>query len=102
MQSPMRASVQAVDTPLTAAPDHDDDHDHDHDQARAIGDLGATRVMDGFDRIQGQRIVLGPDHAQCTVFGRRHRHTIERQVPLSVALGLARRGVATVVRVGEA
>lgn len=93
VQSTMRASVQTVDTPPTFAPDRD--------PGGAIDHVGAARVVASFQRIQGQRIVLGADDARCTVFGRRHRRTVEHPVPLSVALGLARRGVATVVRVSE-
>lgn len=62
---------------------------------------GAAGVP-GLGRITGQRIVLGADGAECTVFGRRHRRPVEQRVPLSVAAELARRGVATVVRVVEA
>ena len=52
----------------------------------------------GFQRITGQRIVLGGAGAQCTVFGRLHRSDVEQQVTLAVALELARDGVPTVVR----
>lgn len=61
-----------------------------------------TTALPDLHRITGQRIVLGSDRAECTVFGRRHRRPVEQQVPLSVAMDLARRGVHTVVRVAEA
>lgn len=56
----------------------------------------------GFERITGQRIVLdAAGRAECTVFGRRHRRPVERQVSLGVAADLARKGVRTVVRTPE-
>lgn len=61
-----------------------------------------TTALPDLHRITGQRIVLGTDRAECTVFGRRHRRPVEQRVPLAVAVELARRGVSTVVRVAEA
>ena len=58
-------------------------------------------MLRGFQRITGQRIVLGgagAGRAECTVFGRLHRRHVEQQVTLAVALDLARDGVPTVVR----
>lgn len=95
----MRGSVQTVDTSLPAAALDGASLDSALVDATPVDEAGADRVMAGFHRISGQRIVLGADQATCTVFGRRHRTTVERLVPLSVALGLARRGVNTVVRV---
>lgn len=91
MHGVMRGSVQTVDTLLPATSFED----------APVDEKGAARVMASFDRVAGQRIVLGTGDTTCTVFGRRHRRTVERLVPLSVALGLARRGVNTVVRVSE-
>ena len=59
---------------------------------------GRRATHHGFQRIRGQRIVLGGAGAQCTVFGRLHRRDVEQQVTLAVALELARDGVPTVVR----
>jgi hypothetical protein len=59
---------------------------------------GGAPTLPGMPRLTGQRIVLGTDHAECTVFGRRHRRPVEQTVSLAVALDLARRGLATVVR----
>lgn len=56
-------------------------------------------VLPGVHRVTGQRIVLASGRHECTVFGRRHRRSVEQRVSLSVALGLARQGVPTVVRV---
>ena len=59
-------------------------------------------ALRGFQRITGQRIVLGgAGGAACTVFGRLHRRDVEQQVTLAVALDLARDGVPTVVRTVE-
>ena len=58
-------------------------------------------MLRGFQRITGQRIVLGGSgapRAECTVFGRLHRRDVEQRVTLAVALELARDGVPTVVR----
>ena len=53
----------------------------------------------GFQRLTGQRIVLGAGEPRCTVFGVLHRRAVTQQVSLSTAVDLARRGLSTVVRV---
>ena len=55
-------------------------------------------TLPGLQRLTGQRIVLGRDRTECTVFGHRHRRPVEQRVPLNVALDLARKGLNTVVR----
>jgi hypothetical protein len=61
---------------------------------------GGAPTLPGLQRLTGQRIVLGADRTECTVFGRRHRRPVEQQVSLAVALDLARKGLNTVVRTG--
>ena len=53
----------------------------------------------GFQLLTGQRIVLGGAQPECTVFGILHRRAVTQQVSLPTAVGLARRGLSTVVRV---
>lgn len=53
----------------------------------------------GFQRVTGQRIVLGAGEPECTLFGVLHRRAVTQKVSLSTAVDLARRGVATVVRI---
>lgn len=53
----------------------------------------------GFQRLTGQRILLGEDGPRCTVFGTLHRRPVSEEVPLATAVDLARRGLSTVVRV---
>lgn len=59
-------------------------------------------VHAGFQRLTGQRIVLGGVQPECTVFGVLHRRAVTQRVSLPTAVDLARRGVATVVRVERA
>ena len=56
-------------------------------------------VHAGFQRLTGLRIVLGAGEPDCTLFGVLHRRAVTQKVPLAIAADLARRGVATVVRV---
>ena len=56
-------------------------------------------MLAGFQRLTGQRIVLGGAQPECTVFGVLHRRAVTQRVSLPTAVDLARRGLTTVVRV---
>jgi hypothetical protein len=59
----------------------------------------AERVGAGLRRLVWQRIEVAGPEVRCTVRGVRHRLPCERSVSLGAALGLAERGLPTVVHV---